>query len=453
MYRRVLHHTYANARASDVSGNGNHGVPTATSPGTGPHASSLWFDGHDSRVDVPPSPDLADLRGLRVRVRFQMRPRPVWWWWRWPWLSRTRWWNRRQKLIEGHLSFALFVQPDRSIRGTIFDANGVWRGPVTPAGVVTPGQWHTVEFGHDGVVSAAIAVDGVTLAVTHDLVGPVRGVGPRGLTIGHWPEPPHVYTLFGWVDDLEVWREEPDPELVDDCCGSPEVVDAAVDELREEGWDHTKAKEVVRRLEGFEADLRIAVTGGDPARAAEVQALAARGSSAIARRDPVEAMSALGGTLQLFAARLTTAQQNAFLARAQDLLAALPLSKRLRDALDGDLGSRAWLSELAAALCLPVPPAGDPRRDPERKPPPVPLRLGDPHTDGPEQGRDGPPGHPYAGIVGWQPTPDDRERGREIRRNRQNRAQKHRQALRPESERNSPRRAEEDGKGDGEPST
>ncbi|HEX9888420.1 MAG TPA: hypothetical protein VGA69_03000 [Nitriliruptorales bacterium] len=417
VYRRILHHTYANGRATDASGNGNHGVPTQTAPGTGDVVGSLYFNGHGSRVDVPPSADLADLQGLRVRVRVKI-PRWWWWWlwWTWHWLPHVpfvrrwwwRWWwlRRRHNLVEGHLSFALFVQPNRSVRGTILDANGMWRGPVTQARVVKLGQWHTIEFGHDGVVSAAIAVDGVTQATMHDLAGPVRGVGPKGVTVGHWPEPPHVYSLHGWIDDLEIWREEPDPERTDDCCGSVEVADGTIDDLKEEGWDATRAKQVYVELERFEADLRVAVTGGDPARAAEVALLAARGSSAVSRGDAVEAVSALGATLQLFADRLTDVQLDAFRTRAEDLVMRLPLAKLLRRALQGDRAASAAMREVADAFCRPSPPVRDPR-DREHEQEPVPVRLGDPHTDGDELD---PPGSPEEAIVGWKPTEEDRER-------------------------------------------
>jgi hypothetical protein len=418
VYRRVVHHTYTNGRATDVSGRGNHGVPTATVAGTGEHTSSLYFNGHDSRVNIPPSDDLADLRGLRVRVRFKARRWP--WWWSLIWHRWWRWWRpHRQNLVEGHLSFALFVQPDGGIMGTILDANGNWRGPVSPPGVIKSGQWHTVEFGHDGIVSAAIAVDGATVARMHDLIGPVRPVGPTGVTVGHWPEPPHVYTLAGWIDSMEIWRDEPVPEetAVDDCCGSPEVVDAAVDELHEDGWDEGRARELVKRLERFEADLRVAVTGGDPARVAQVNLLAARGGGAVASGNRQEAMSAVVGTLHLFA-QISEAQQQAFTDRAKGLVAELPYAQRLIDAMEGDSRARVWMTQLADALCLPLPPGGGKRPD-GRRDEPVPVPLGDPHTDQPE---DGAPGNPFGALRDDQPSDEaPRERDRDRRREEEER--------------------------------
>ena len=415
MYRCVVHHTYTNGRATDVSGRGNHGVPTATVAGTGEDASSLFFNGGDSRVDIPPSDDLADLRGLRVRVRFKARRLPWWWLWRRWWWRRFGWRPHRQNLVEGHLSFALFVQPNGSVMGTVVDANGNWRGPVSPPGVIKAGQWHTVEFGHDGIVSAAIAVDGVTVARMDDLIGPVRGVGPTGVTVGHWPEPPHVYTLAGWIDSMEIWRDEPLPEetAVDDCCGSPEVVDAAVDELREDGWDEGKVRELVKRLERLEADLRVAVTGGDATRVALVNSLAARGGGAVASGNRQEAMSAVVGTLHLFA-QMSEARQEAFSTRAQGLVAELPYAQRLIDAMQGDSHARVWITQLANALCLPLPPGGGKRPD-RRREESVPVRLGDPHTDQPQEPA---PGNPLGALHDDEPSDEkpretDRERQRE----------------------------------------
>src|SRR5688572_14368175 len=69
MLEMKVHHTYVAGRATDVSGNGNHGVPTDTQASTTDGTSSLFFNGVGARVVIPPSEDFTEMRGFRIRVR------------------------------------------------------------------------------------------------------------------------------------------------------------------------------------------------------------------------------------------------------------------------------------------------------------------------------------------------------------------------------------------------
>lgn len=425
MLEMQVRHTYVAGRATDVSGNGNHGIPTSTQASTIDGTSSLFFNGVGARVEIRPGEDFTEMRGFRVRIRVKLNV--FWWWWllwpwlwwqrwwaRWPWVPLARWWpwrfRRRHNLVEGHLSFALFIQRDLSIRGTIRGPNGQWDGPVSPAGAIRPKRWHTIEYGHDGISRAVIAVDGITVADTRQLPGPIADVGPNGVVVGHWPEPDHRYTFRGWIDDVEIWTDRPDREQVDPCCGDSDLVDDTVDALIEDensNWDPASARALMMKIEKLETEIRMAVVGNDSAVAAQLDALAVSGGAAISSGDKVAGMSALAGTLQLAGNRLSASDLESLLTRAGAIGHELPLHETLLAVAGGDEDARRALSRLTAALCLPgvrIPDgerAKSDRRDPK-------VSVGDPYTDAEDAGS--PPGAPLDALLRSEPArPHDDE--------------------------------------------
>ncbi|MGA9957355.1 MAG: hypothetical protein WBQ06_03670, partial [Acidobacteriaceae bacterium] len=119
MNRLVVHQIYANGMAFDLSGFRNHGVPYAVSQAIAPFAPGFDYTQQDSRVIVAPSTSLEDLLAVRAIVTFYLNP--------------SGGLTRRYNLIEGHLCFALFVNPDGSLSGTILDADGNWAGAQSSA--------------------------------------------------------------------------------------------------------------------------------------------------------------------------------------------------------------------------------------------------------------------------------------------------------------------------------
>jgi hypothetical protein len=121
MNKLVLHHTYADGLAFDASLNRNHGLPIAVTAGAGPFANSFHFTSGDSRISVEPSPSLENLFAIRAVVRCYLTPTDT---------------SHRFNLMEGHLSFALFVNPDGSLQATILGrlypiARQKWKGRVS----------------------------------------------------------------------------------------------------------------------------------------------------------------------------------------------------------------------------------------------------------------------------------------------------------------------------------
>jgi len=110
MNRLVMHHIYANGMAFDLSGYRNHGVPYDVSQAPTPYAPSFTYTQPNSRVLVSASASLQDLIAVRAVTTFNLDP--------------AGGITRRYNLIEGHLCFALFINPDGSLSGTIIDAEG-----------------------------------------------------------------------------------------------------------------------------------------------------------------------------------------------------------------------------------------------------------------------------------------------------------------------------------------
>lgn len=268
MNKLVIHHTYAQGVAFDISSNRNHGVLTDVTPGSGQFERSFLFDQPSSRIDVAPSTTLEHLRAIRVRVVFYWQPNggaP-----------------HRHNLIEGFVSFALFIQPDGSLVGTIVDADGNWRGAVSQPGVVTPGSFHVADFIHDGINRCVLFIDGAQVSYA-DVRGPVRSVGPLGIAIGHWPDPPDNYTFEGYIAETQLFKYDALTEiheLLDPCCADLDGIRQMAGQLRADGW--TKERLLVE----FDALLKL----GAEATARYRQASGADADQAVA--DSIVAMSA-----------------------------------------------------------------------------------------------------------------------------------------------------------------
>ena len=232
MRELVVHHRYARGLAWDVSGKNNHGALTDVFPGTGAFANSLRFTQASSRIDTEPSASLGELGAFRCSVTFFLDGADP---------------SKRYNLVEGHLSFALYFDPSFRLRATILDADGNWDGPVTPPFEENLQGWHRADCGHDGISTGWLAWDGRVIAVRNAVPGPVRPLGPVGVTVGHWPEPVDAYAFEGWISEMWLWREKPDPP-VDDCCLDRGHMAGAEELLRQKGWTLSDVKEANAEL-------------------------------------------------------------------------------------------------------------------------------------------------------------------------------------------------------------
>jgi len=215
----ICHHTYKLPPgavgssppyvAIDLSRFENHGSAEDTQfdpDGAAPSSGAMLFQRNTSVVKIRPSPSFEEIGQLRVETQIRLDAVPT----------------TRMNLVEGHMSFSFFIAPGGILTGTFFGPLtpgapptwfGVDSGPnFSPDGAthaVPVGNWTTLSYTHDGLRWIEIAIDGVVVGRRGDIISGVVPVGPYGTTVGSWPDD-RRYTLQGAVDDLKIWRRDPD---------------------------------------------------------------------------------------------------------------------------------------------------------------------------------------------------------------------------------------------------
>ena len=315
MNRMVVHHIYSGGIACDLSGYRNHGVPYDVSEASPPYAPAFGYSSSGSRVIVPQSQSLQDLLAVRAVAEFYLDP--------------PGGLSRRYNLIEGHLSFALFVNPDGSLQGTIVDADGQWAGAQSPPNLVATGRWHQAELRHDGVNQCSLYLDGVPVATSYAANGPVGSVGPHGIAIGHWPEPSGQYTFTGYLRQAWVYKYDPAlaaKGLVDPCCpGSRAALDDMAQTLRGIGYTREKAQADGMALIKFGLSVAAQARANDPAASQRQAALSAQAAAAFLSGDPNAYNNALAELAITAMNNLSPGQVQQLHSQEEDLVKALPL--------------------------------------------------------------------------------------------------------------------------------
>ena len=229
MLELVLHHSYNDGLACDLSGHGNNGIPVDVMKGSGSFVNTFAFNKPDSKIYVKSSPSLQNLFLVRVTVRFFHSPTS----------------NRiRFNLIEGLECFALSIGNDGSLGGAIY-AHGKWRGVNSKPGIVKPKVWQEATLEHDGINNCKILLNGVVVAEAYNIPGPVLSVqSPYGIAIGHWPNPGSQYTFEGNIAEVKVYKYNFANEFswLDQCCVNREALNKAYLKAVAKGWDAAKFK-------------------------------------------------------------------------------------------------------------------------------------------------------------------------------------------------------------------
>ncbi|MBW4421410.1 MAG: hypothetical protein KME13_19620 [Myxacorys californica WJT36-NPBG1] len=196
-WKPLLHFSYENHAALDETGNGFNGrveLPTADRWSDVPVdgiSTAIRFDHPESKIVVATRPQFSGWRGFRVRVYFSIDDVPG-----------------RLNLVEGDASFALFVEPDGVLRGTINDGSSEWWGVSSQPGRIKPGRWYFAELLYDAGKLLALSLDGQLLGIRITAGLPVRPVATAGIRVGYWPGGDARYTFKGlmgpvWIDTLD----------------------------------------------------------------------------------------------------------------------------------------------------------------------------------------------------------------------------------------------------------
>lgn len=402
----VLHHTYEGATAFDVSQHHHHGVLEHVGSGGG----TVSFSGGPGCVRVPATRELKSLRAVRTSVRFRWDPTGP---------------ARRHNLIEGYLSFALVIDDDGALHGTILSRTGAWVGARSAPGTVKPGIWHTATFVHDGISACRLDLDGATVAESYDALGPVQGVqDPLGLAIGHWPNPDDRYSFEGEIDDVKVWVDRPDAikDLVDSCCCDDRgKVDEAFAQIREDGLDAAAYRQAAEELYDIGRGTFGKIAAGTQADRDQAMNLTRRFALALGQSDRQAMADVVVEGVNITQAKVP---QSELLAAGNDVVSALGptvLGPLMSSVLGGQATTPQELEEQIAKLGLDRWMQGFcldwvlPPRPPGRKPQRHPDHSTDPTTD---HGPDGAPpswgadgkhddGDDWAGEPGAEPRRDE----------------------------------------------
>jgi hypothetical protein len=269
MLRTVVHQTYTSNLAVDTSGMFNQGISinvTAHYPGFG-------FTQPGSRINVQPSRSLRNLGCIRAAVSFNLQPQGA---------------VHRYNLMEGFESFALFVNPDNSLSGTIFDANSNWTGATSAPAMVATGSTHTAGIECDGINMVRIFLDGAIVGENYNVLGSVRDIGFMGLAIGHWPNPPGQYTFEGTIFEVLLQKYDPAADLtkvLDPCCFNTAALLRWYTRVAGKGASIGKLSQAADALWAASKSAAIALRGGSKAATETQQALAATLTNALRRRD------------------------------------------------------------------------------------------------------------------------------------------------------------------------
>jgi hypothetical protein len=210
MFKLILHHTYKmQGEAVDLSRNNNHGFRTAVtyaSDGITPDSGALAFAGGPSRVWVRDKPVWQNLRAVKIDM----------------WVKLTAL-GQRRNLVEGDCSFAFFVNTDGVLWGTFLGsetpgAAPTWHGANSDIGYSPDGVRHTVPLNswtkltylHDGIASLRLYIDDTLVGANYSLQSPVPSVQSAGVHIGHWPPNDDRYSFNGEIDEVKIWKYDPD---------------------------------------------------------------------------------------------------------------------------------------------------------------------------------------------------------------------------------------------------
>lgn len=329
MYQLILHHHYTFGSTFDISTFGNHGQPHLVTAGTAAFASSLHFQQSDSRVTVAPAQTLNNPFAIAAMVRFYVDGTMA----------------SRLNLIEGFMSFSLYIEPSGALTGTIVDANNLWTGTSSQASLVKPGAWHEAWLTHDGISQLTLQCDGATVAIARNVYGPVRSVGNLGVAIGNWPDRGQ-YPFTGYIDEVKLYRYDPSKDfqnLLDPCCFDGKAFDGILTEL--------KANKVLNASGGYWQLLQqlarlIALLRGNGVDSTRVVTQIGQGLyGALQARDSARFAQLQGNLAKMAPTDPATAKEIA------------GLESSIKGILDKAGISSDLLTRLASAMCLQVPTA------------------------------------------------------------------------------------------------
>ena len=169
----------------DKSDFGNHAnlIGSATS-----QSGYVNFTDVDAQIEIPvQNESLTKFEGFRIQAL--VKPNPL---------------IRRYNIAEGWMSFALVINPNGQLVGTVYDGQQ-WIGPDSGNTLIQPNVWSRVSFEYDGISLGKLTIDETVVGQREDM--PLGMNQPQQvITLGHWPRGDHRYTLSGALGHVRIER-------------------------------------------------------------------------------------------------------------------------------------------------------------------------------------------------------------------------------------------------------
>lgn len=195
--------------AVDLSPFSHHGqVINATFDRDGREAGSgaLTFAHANSAVRIAPTAAWQKLSALAIEAWIYVRPT-----------------GARRNIVEGDGSFALFIDANDALVGSVYSfvdgaaapswnvvssiAHGIGGSHSVPTN-----RWCKVVFHHDGITRARLFVDGQLVASRGDYRSAIVGVASAGVVIGNWTLT-NQHAFAGAIDSVRIWKKDHDAVL------------------------------------------------------------------------------------------------------------------------------------------------------------------------------------------------------------------------------------------------
>lgn len=152
------------------------------------HLGFVTFQGTDAQLAVPVRDDSLSGFGA-LRVQALVRPKAI---------------TRRYNIVEGWMSFAVFIESDGRLMGSIYDGQQ-WIVVDSGSTKIPPNKWSRVSFEYDGVNIAKLTLENAIVGSRFDMSHSTRQ--PQQLiALGHWPRGDGRYTLHGDLGHVRIER-------------------------------------------------------------------------------------------------------------------------------------------------------------------------------------------------------------------------------------------------------
>ncbi len=114
--------------------------------------------------------------------------------------------THRLNIVEGWMSFALIIEADRRLIGSIYDGHN-WVMVTSGSTLVPFNQWSSVSFPYDGVCIGRLMLNGTNVGSNINMPTGMRQPH-QNITIGHWPSGDSRYTFTGHIGHVRIERRD-----------------------------------------------------------------------------------------------------------------------------------------------------------------------------------------------------------------------------------------------------